>query len=243
MKLSIDHNSPVPLYLQAEELLRDLILLPEHQEGKLLPNEVDLANKLGISRNTLRQAINKLVYEGLIYRKKGVGTVVAKPVDSKATNWLSFTQEMESKGMQVVNYDIAHAWVVPDSNVLNFMGLSEGIKVLKMDRLRGDESGPFVYFISYFHPRTALTGDEDFNRPLYNILQNDYSIIAKLSKEEITAQACDKQMAERLKINVGDPILVRKRMVYDPGKRPIEYNIGYYIANSIVYTVESERNV
>ena len=62
MKLSIDHNSPVPLYVQAELLLRELIALPEHQEGKLLPNEVDLANKLGISRNTLRQATNKLVY-------------------------------------------------------------------------------------------------------------------------------------------------------------------------------------
>ncbi len=243
MKLSIDHNSPVPLYLQAEKLLRDMIALPEHQEGKLLPNEVDLANKLGISRNTLRQATNKLVYEGLIYRKKGVGTVVAKPVDSKATNWLSFTQEMESKGMQVVNYDIAHAWVVPDASVLNFMGLEEGTQVLKMDRLRGDETGPFVYFTSYFHPRTGLTGDEDFNKPLYNILQQDYSIIAKLSKEEIRAQACDKQMAERLNINIGDPILVRKRMVYDPGKRPIEYNVGYYVANSIVYTVESERDV
>jgi len=243
MKLSIDHNSPVPLYLQAEQLLRELIALPEHQEGKLLPNEVDLANKLGISRNTLRQATNKLVYEGLIYRKKGVGTVVSKPVDSKAANWLSFTQEMQSKGMEVVNYEIAHAWVVPDSVVLNFMGLEEGTKVLKMDRLRGNEDGPFVYFISYFHPRTGLTGEEDFNRPLYNILQNDYSIIAKLSKEEITAQACDRQMAERLNISAGDPILVRKRMVYDPGKRPIEYNMGYYIASSIVYTVESERDV
>lgn len=243
MKLSIDHNSPVPLYVQAEQLLRELIALPEHQEGKLLPNEVDLANKLGISRNTLRQATNKLVYEGAIYRKKGVGTVVSKPVDSKATNWLSFTQEMKSKGIEVVNYDIALAWVVPPENVLNFMGLESGTKVLKMDRIRGSSSTIFVYFISYFHPRTGLTGDEDFNRPLYNILQNDYSIIAKLSKEEITAQACDPKLAERLKIKDGDPVLVRKRLVYDPGKRPIEYNMGYYVANSIVYTVESERDV
>lgn len=243
MKFSIDHKSAIPLYLQVEKLLREMISLPEYQEGKLLPNEVDMAKQLGISRNTLRQATNKLVYEGLIYRKKGVGTVVSKPVDSMAKNWLSFTQEMQSKGIEVVNYDISHAWVVPDEKVQNFFGLEDGTKVLKMTRLRGGKEGPFVYFISYFHPRTGLTGEEDFNRPLYNILQQEHSIIAKLSKEEITAQACDQNLANQLNISKGDPILVRKRMVYDPGKRPIEYNIGYYRANSIVYTVESERDV
>ncbi|RLD19953.1 MAG: GntR family transcriptional regulator [Bacteroidetes bacterium] len=243
MKLSIDHNSAIPLYLQAEQLLREMIILPKYQEGKLLPNEVDIANKLGISRNTLRQATNKLVYEGLIYRKKGVGTIVSKPVDSKANNWLSFTQEMKSKGIEVVNYDIAHAWVVPDDKILNFFGLKNGTKVLKMDRLRGGKDGPFVYFTSYFHPRIGLTGEEDFNRKLYDILQQDYSVIAKLSKEEITAQACSLKLSKRLKISPGEPILVRQRKVYDPGKRPIEYNIGSYRANSVVYTVESERDV
>ena len=243
MKLSIDHNSAIPLYLQAEQLLRELIIMPEYLEGKLLPNEVAMAKELGISRNTLRQATNKLVYEGLIFRKKGVGTIVSKTVDSKAKNWLSFTQEMQSKGIDVVNYDIAHAWVTPEIHILNFFGLEEGTKVLKMDRLRGGVDGPFVYFISYFHPRIGLTGEEDFNQQLYEILQKDYSVIAKLSKEEITAQACNRKLANRLNITIGDPILVRKRMVYDPGKRPIEYNIGYYRANSIVYTVESERDV
>ena len=74
MKLTIDHTSTIPLYAQAEELLRKLIVLPEYQEGKFLPNEVDMSKELGISRNTLRQATNKLVYEGLLHRKKGVGT-------------------------------------------------------------------------------------------------------------------------------------------------------------------------
>lgn len=242
MKLSINHNSAIPLYLQAEQLLRELIVLPEYLEGKLLPNEVSMAKELGISRNTLRQAINKLVYEGLIFRKKGIGTIVSKKVDSKAKNWLSFTQEMQSKGIEVVNYEIAHAWVIPETHILNSLGLAKDSRVLKMDRLRGGKDGPFVYFESYFHPRIGLTGGEDFNRQLYDILQKDYSIIAKLSKEEITAQACNRKLAKRLNIKIGDPILVRKRIVYDPGKRAIEYNIGYYRANSIVYTVESERD-
>ena len=241
MKYSIDHKSAIPLYIQAEKLLRKIIELPEHQQGKLLPNEVQMASSLGISRNTLRQAINKLVFEGLLIRKKGVGTIVTKPVDSKANNWKSFSQEMKTKGINIVNYDIEFKWLVPEIEILQFFGLKAGSKVLKMERLRGEDSGPFVFFISYFHPRIGLTGQEDFNRPLYNIMEEDYSVTVKLSQEEITATAANKEMADKLEMNLGEPILKRKRFVFDPGRRPIEFNIGYYRADSFVYTLESEK--
>lgn len=241
MKFSIDHKSAIPLYIQAEKLLRKIIELPEHQQGKLLPNEVQMASSLGISRNTLRQAINKLVFEGLLIRKKGVGTIVTKPVDSKANNWKSFSQEMKTKGISIVNYDIEFKWLVPEIEILQFFGLKEGSKVLKMERLRGSDSGPFVFFISYFHPRIGLTGQEDFNRPLYNIMEEDYSVTVKISQEEITATAANKEMADKLEMNFGEPILKRKRFVFDPGRRPIEFNIGYYRADSFVYTLESEK--
>ena len=78
MKFKIDHSSAVPLHAQVETLLRELIELPKYKNGGLLPKEVDLAKQLGISRNTLRQATNKLEYEGLLVRKKGVGTRVAE---------------------------------------------------------------------------------------------------------------------------------------------------------------------
>lgn len=241
MKFSIDHKSAIPLYIQAEKLLRKIIELPEYQQGKLLPNEVQMASSLGISRNTLRQAINKLVFEGLLIRKKGVGTIVTKSVDSKANNWKSFSQEMKTKGINIVNYDIELKWLVPEIEILQFFGLKEGSKVLKMERLRGSDSGPFVFFISYFHPRIGLTGQEDFNRPLYNIMEEDYSVTVKISQEEITATAANKEMADKLEMNFGEPILKRKRFVFDPGRRPIEFNIGYYRADSFVYTLESEK--
>ena len=75
---------------------------------------------------------------------------------------------------------------------------------------------PFVYFISYFNPKIGLTGSEDFSRPLYEILERDYHAIAKVSKEDISARLADKYIANKLEIKVGDPILVRKRFVYDP---------------------------
>ncbi len=243
MKLEIDHNSSIPLHVQVEDLLRKMIALPEYQEGKLLPNELKLSRQLGISRNTLRQATNKLVYEGQLLRKKGVGTVVSKPVDSKAKNWMSFSQEMKSKGVKVMNYSMKLDWEIPPSEVINFFGIPEKSRVLKMERVRGDVKNPFVYFISYFNPAIGLTGEEDYTMPLYDMLEKEHSVIAKLSIEEITAMAADDMIAEKLKVKTSYPILKRKRFVYDPGRRPVEYNIGYYKSDSIVYTVESEREI
>ncbi|HEY0273967.1 MAG TPA: UTRA domain-containing protein, partial [Chitinophaga sp.] len=129
----------------------------------------------------------------------------------------------------------------PDDNVANFFEITTAKKVLKLERLRGKSEGPFVYFISYFHPRVGLSGEEDFKRPLYDILETAYHIVATLSKEEISARAADKFIAGKLEVETGSPILLRKRFVYDQGERPIEYNLGYYRADSFVYTVESRR--
>ncbi|QQL49979.1 GntR family transcriptional regulator [Mucilaginibacter ginkgonis] len=242
MKYSIDHKSPVPLHAQAEELLRKLITEEAYQNGKLLPNEVELARLLAISRTTLRQAINKLVYDGLLVRKKRLGTKVNhSTVSSKSNNWLSFSQEMKLRGINIKNFELHVTWVLPDEAVANFFDIKPDKKVLKMERVRGRKDGPFVYFVSYFHPRIGLNGDEDFKRPLYELLEQDYYTIATLSKEEISAHAADHLIAEKLHIKIADPVLFRKRFVFDQGERPMEFNLGFYKADSFIYTVESRR--
>jgi GntR family transcriptional regulator len=243
MKLSIDHKSHVPLHIQAETLLRSIIADPQYADGKLLPNEVDLAKQLAISRTTIRQALNKLVYEGLLIRKKGIGTKVStSSVSSKSNNWLSFSQEMKARGIPIKNFELHVSWVLPPESIANFFEISTDKKILKLERLRGKPEGPFVYFVSYFHPRVGLTGEEDFKRPLYEILEKDHMVIANLSQEEISAKAADKFIAGKLEVEQGSPILFRKRFVFDQGDRPIEYNLGYYKADSFIYTNESRRD-
>lgn len=242
MKITLDHNSPIPLHFQIEEQLRAAIKTDKYQNGAKFPNEVDLSKQLGISRSTLRQSINKLVYDGLLVRKKGVGTFAKKmAISSKAQNWQSFSQEMKAFGISIKNYQLQVSWVYPDDELCLFFDIKKDLKILKLERLRGKEEYPFVYFISYFNPRIGLTGNEDFLRPLYEILENDYNSIAKLSKEEISAVSATNNLAEKLQIKIGDPILKRKRFVYDPGSRPLEWNVGYYKADSFTYTLEFER--
>ena len=174
--------------------------------------------------------------------KKRTGTKVNNSiVSSKSNNWLSFSQEMKLRGISIKNFELHITWVYPDEMLANFFEIKTDRKILKMERVRGTVETPFVYFISYFHPRIGLTGDEDFKRPLYELLELEYSTVASLSKEEISAHAADDVIAAKLRLSNGSPVLFRKRFVFDQGERPIEYNLGYYKADSFVYTVESRR--
>ncbi|MEN8119890.1 MAG: GntR family transcriptional regulator [Bacteroidota bacterium] len=242
MHLRINHNSGIPLHLQVEELLRKLVELPEYTKGKMFPKEVDIAQQLGISRNTVRQAISKLVIEGLLERKKGVGTKVAEQnISTRLKSWMSFTQEMNKKDIAFINYEIKVEKVLADEEVANVLEIEESTEVIKLSRLRGDSEGPFVHFISWLHPRIGLSKKEDFSRPLYEILEKDYSTVVDLSKEKIMAVCAEKKIANKLQISDTNPVLKRIRKVYDPGKRPIEYNIGYYRADKFSYTIDIKR--
>lgn len=239
---STDPNSTIPLHIQAENLLRQLILEEQYQNGAIIPNEVALASMLSISRTTLRIALNKLVIEGLLIRKKKAGTRVASgAVSSKSNNWLSFSQEMRLRGIPIKNFELHVSWELPDVQLASFFNIPRDQPVLKMERVRGRPEEPFVLFISYFHPHVGLTPDDDFKRPLYELLETEHSIIATLSKEEIRAMGADTLIAEKLLVPVDSPILFRKRFVYDQAEHPIEYNVGYYKANNFIYTVESRR--
>ncbi|PWD97854.1 GntR family transcriptional regulator [Marinilabilia rubra] len=242
MDLKVDHNSPVPLHAQVEKLLRELIKQSPFREGAFLPREVELAKELGISRNTLRQATNKLEYEGLLMRKKGVGTKVAEQsVVTHLQQWQSFTQEMNEQGVKFKNYKLVTEWVEAGEKVGRFFELPEDVLVLKVSRLRGDDEGPFVFFESFFHPRIGLTGEENFSRPLYDILEHDCNVIPSLSKEKIKARLATSITAGRLKISQGEPVLVRERFVYDAGELPLEYNLGFYRADKFTYTIDIRR--
>lgn len=241
--MKIDHSSNKPLHIQAEELLRKLIDSEEYKNGKYLPNEVELSAQLNISRNTLRQAINKLVFEGLLTRKKGVGTkVVKKGIVGGVRNWLSFSQEMKMLGIEIRNFELHIIRKLPSEEIREFFNITDlNKKCIVLERLRGNKDYPFVYFISYFNPDIPLTGEESFTRPLYEILEKDFDITVKISKEQITARLAGDFIAEKLEIGANDPILIRKRFVYDVNNLPIEYNIGYYRADSFTYTIEAER--
>lgn len=227
--LRLDHRSATPLHAQAEQLLRELMQRPEYRNGALLPEEVSLARTLGISRNTLRTAIGRLVTEGRLERRAGVGTRVVEPqLCSGVGAWHSFTREMEAKGVKVEPFSVEAGTVPSPAEVARALRINEGTKVLCLDRVRGWDGRPEVHFRSYFHPRLGLTADTDFSRPLYELIREKCGVVADESLEELKAVSADRGLARRLKVPVGTALLRRDRTVLDSGRRPMEYAIVHY---------------
>lgn len=240
--MKIDHSSAVPLYKQIEEYIRELIQTGKYEEGEFLPKEENLAKQFGVSRNTVRQGITNLVREGLIKRTPGRGTVLAeKHIATHLSEWHSFSEEMLKKGVKLKNYFIRTEFEKAPDEVYRELQVQDQVELLKLERLRGDQETPFVYFVSWFHPRTNLTGEEDFKRPLYTILEEDYSIYPTYSEEELAAVMPEDKIADYLQLEKELPILCRKRKVSDSGSRLIEYNIGYYRSDKFSYSIRFEK--
>ena len=127
-----------------------------------------------------------------------------------------------------------------EAKVVRFFNIKEGKPVLKLAKLKGSGGDPIVYFESYFHPRIGVVPEDNFSKPLYTMLEEKFGVLVVRSNENISA-ALAGPMAKKLKISANDPILIRERFVYDPGDRPIEYNIGYYRADKFTYNIDIKK--
>lgn len=240
--MKIDQSSDMPLYKQIENYLREEISSGKYNDGSFLPREEKLANQFGVSRNTVRQGIVNLVNEGILKRTAGKGTVLAeRTITTKLSEWHSFRNEMQKKGIELKNYLIKAEFEHASNEVYQKLKLSKDKELFKLERLLGDRAAPFVYFISWFHPRTQLNKDEDFTNSLYSILEEKHSVIPAYSEEELAAIEANETIAEYLQMKKNTPVLLRKRLVLDTGERPIEYNIGYYRSDKFKYSIRFEN--
>ena len=238
-KWRLDHASALPLHAQARQLLRELIQRPEYQDGALLPDEVSIATKLGISRGTLRAGIAQLVHEGLLERKAGVGTRVRPTAaESGIGAWRSFSREMARKGIHVVNFQQRYEQVTADEAAARALHIEPKKKIWRLDRVRGWNGRPVLQSRSWFHPRLGLAGDEDVSRPLYEMIEAATGVVADHAREEFVAVCAHAPMAKLLAVPAGEPLLLRTHIVFDAGGRPIEFAQVHYVSARFSLTLE-----
>jgi GntR family transcriptional regulator len=240
--LKIDHQSPIPLRAQVEQLLRDLIRQPGYEAGVLLPDEMTLAAQLGVSRGTIRAGLSKLVFEGLLERKAGVGTRVAhRPLESGIGAWRSFTREMAAKGVTVQNFHLDYRLTPASAEAAQALQVAPDTPLWRVERLRGWAELPVLHTVSWFHPRLALKGSEDFSRPLYEVLEAATAVRPTHAREEFLAVAADAATARLLRAARHTPLLLRRHVVYDSGNRPIEYAEVLYVSSRFTLTLDMRQ--
>lgn len=241
--LSIDHESPIPLRAQVEALLREMIRQPKYQKGALLPDELALAATLGISRGTVRSGLSKLVFEGVLERKAGIGTRVAnRHFESAVREWRSFTREMAAKGIIVENFRQDFTRTEAPLEALQALQVAPGTAVWRLSRVRGWNGKPVLRSVSWFHPRLDFKGSEEFSRPLYEVLEAATSVRPHHAHEEFSAAAAGEPLARLLAVTKGSPLLLRRHTVFDAGSRPFEFAEVHYVSSRFVLTLDMRQS-
>jgi GntR family transcriptional regulator len=240
--LILDHKSALPLRAQVESLLRGMVLQPKYQKGALLPDEVTLAGQLGVSRGTVRSGLSKLVFEGILERKAGVGTRVSNHhLESGIRAWRSFTREMACKGIKVKNFQVDYRLAEPSADAIQALQLNPEKSLWRLDRVRGWNGNPVLHSTSWFHPRLKLKGTEDTNQPLYEMIEKAAGTRPHHAREEFLAVSADARMARLLAVSRGAPLLLRRHIVFDPGDRPFEFAEVCYVSSRFTLTLDMRR--
>ena len=240
---AIDPRDPRPRHVQVEDMLRDIAGRADHaRRGKPLPGEVELAATIGVSRSTVRQAMSRLVSEGLLERRRNAGTRVSrKPLVTSLADWQSFTAEMTRRGVTLRSMQVRTVVKPLPAEVAACFDLTARTPALWIARVRGDDDGPVVLFQSWLHPRLKLNARDNFASPLYALIEARSGVTPERSSETIGAVAADAELAASLQCDPGQPILTRHRRVFDRDDRPIEWCNCYYRADRFSYAIELRR--
>ncbi|MEU4010108.1 GntR family transcriptional regulator [Streptomyces pseudogriseolus] len=228
LELSVDRGSPVPLYFQLAQQLESAIEHGTLTPGTLLGNEIELAGRLGLSRPTVRQAIQSLVDKGLLVRRRGVGTQVVHSKVKRPLELSSLYDDLESAGQRPTTTVLVNTVVAASAEVAAALGVAEGGEVHRLERLRAAHGEPIAYLCNYL-PAGLLDLDSGQLEAtgLYRLMRAA-GITLHSARQTIGARAATPVEAERLHEQPGAPLLTMQRVTFDDTGRAVEYGTHTY---------------
>ncbi|CAM3625555.1 myo-inositol degradation transcriptional regulator [Nocardiopsis rhodophaea] len=236
LSIPLDRSSPVPLYFQVAQELEQRIQSGDMPAGTRLENEVVLAGRLGLSRPTLRRAIEYLVDRGLLVRKRGVGTQVVTPRVRRPVELSSLYDDLSQAGQrprtEVLDLSVGPA---PDA-VAATLEVAPGTEIYLVERLRyaGDE--PLALMHNYLTlDRVELTREKLAETGLYQLLRAA-GITLKMASQSIGARGATAAEARMLGESRGAPLLTMDRTAYDDIGRVVE--VGSHVYRATRYSFE-----
>lgn len=243
---SLNKEIPVPLYYQLKEILLEYIREHPKDLEEPLPTELELSSHFNISRPTVRQALNELVFEGYLYRTKGKGTFISKPKIKQdfLLTLDSFNNEMRKKGFTPSTKLIESKIIKSDEKVSKALDLTVGSNVLELRRIRFTDQEPIVVVVTYipFQKCPGLIEKNLENDSLYEILEKEYGLIISRAVRNLESVAAGQYEAQLLGIKKGAPIQFFESITYLIDGAPIEYSLAKYRGDRNKFTFELRRD-
>lgn len=228
----INRHSPQPLYYQLYEILRGHIQRSEWKPGDVIPSESELIEQYGVSRTTVRQVLDMLVNEGLIYRERGRGSFVAHPtLEHGLVRIVNFTEDMLQRGFTPASQVLSARLLPAPEEIAHKLRVDAGEELAELKRLRLANDEPLSIeeaFLVHRHCPGVLARRDYANHSLREVLDEEYGIRWLRAKQIIRAILAPRPLAELLSINPQSALLYVERVSYSQRDIPIEFLRTYY---------------
>ena len=234
--IRIDRTSPIPLYFQVTAQLEAAIDAGDLAPGDRLPNEIDLADTLGLSRPTMRRALEELVDKGLLVRKRGYGTEVASSQVHRRVELTSLYDDLDTAGQLPTTDGLKFDPACVNATAAAAVGAVASAPLVYVERLRYADGRPLALMHNWLPPAYAdISKDDLASDGLYRILRSR-GVQPQVAKQRITAHAASQREARLLKIRRGQPLIAMQRTAYDADGQVIEFGDHVYRADG--YAIE-----
>jgi GntR family transcriptional regulator len=228
---AITRKSPIPLYYQLKEIMRENVHTGVWKPGDLVPSERELSELHGLSRMTARQAITELVNEGLLYRQQGRGTFVSRyKITLQLMRLTGFTQDIQARGQRPSTKVLAAHMLPADDLAAERLGVAPGELVYCLQRLRLADDEPLAIEQSQisFKNCERLLEEDLAQQSLYGVLESRFGLPLVEAEQELEAGLAGSEEARLLNIAVGNAVLFTRRTTYTDRNQPIEYAQSVY---------------
>lgn len=236
----LEKNSPIPLYHQLAEKLKEEIEDGKWAINTLFPSEIALCKQYEISRGTVRQAISELIKSGLIRRNQGKGTFVAKPgLVWPVSNFYCLNKETEKNRVEPTRKVIEKKIIFPDELIRKNMNLTEGIKVYKIIFIVFIDQEPIALEVSHLIEKLfpQLEKQNLTNIAPYETLMREYQIKIPRVRESFEPIVINKSDSEKLGIPLKSLGLLVKRTAWT-NNEIFEFRMSTIRSDKCHYTVE-----
>ena len=240
----IDRSSPVPLYHQIGEAILDTITRANLNPNTQIPSEEQLGKIFNVSKMTIRQALAKLVSDGVLERRQGAGTFLSeKKIERGGTRLFSLYEDIRNKNLVPTTQVLEQKIVRPSKHVTQKLRLGEGDRIFKLTRLRLANKTPLTVNVAHIPQKSCpdLLEQDLTQGSLFRLLEEKYRIVVKFAAQNIQAIKANAYEARLLRIAEGDPLLYMERCMFNKNDLPVAYYLNFLRGDKYTFTSVSYR--